>query len=109
VAVFWDVVLCSLVGIARYFRGAGFLRHQGYDSGSSKPSQTLVSMFQSTQHNILGDGRLRTRHNENVQSLLFQCFVMVCFLIYLKVKNKAVPLHAMQTPSGRGGIAPTHS
>jgi hypothetical protein len=24
-------------------------------------------------------------------------------------KGKAVPLHAMKTPGGRGGIAPTHS
>jgi hypothetical protein len=26
-----------------------------------------------------------------------------------KVKSKAVPLHAMETLGGRGGIAPTHS
>jgi hypothetical protein len=26
-----------------------------------------------------------------------------------KKKSKAVPLHAMEAPGGRGGIAPTHS
>jgi hypothetical protein len=26
-----------------------------------------------------------------------------------KVESKAVPLHAMKVPGGRGGIAPTHS
>jgi hypothetical protein len=28
---------------------------------------------------------------------------------YVKVKGKAVPLHAMEALGGRGGIAPTHS
>jgi hypothetical protein len=31
-----------------------------------------------------------------------------CFHIILKVKGKAVPLHAMEALGGRGGIAPTH-
>jgi hypothetical protein len=26
-----------------------------------------------------------------------------------KVKSKSVPLHAMEAPGGRGGMAPTHS
>jgi hypothetical protein len=26
-----------------------------------------------------------------------------------KLKGKVIPLHAMEAPGGRGGIAPTHS
>jgi hypothetical protein len=29
--------------------------------------------------------------------------------LYSKGKSKAVPLHAVEAPGGRGGIAPTHS
>jgi hypothetical protein len=28
---------------------------------------------------------------------------------YIKIKGKAVPLHDMKAPGGRGGIAQTHS
>jgi hypothetical protein len=30
-------------------------------------------------------------------------------LLVLLSKSKAIPLHAMKAPGGRGGIAPTHS
>jgi hypothetical protein len=29
--------------------------------------------------------------------------------IYILIKGKGGPLHAMKAPGGRGGIAPTHS
>jgi hypothetical protein len=34
---------------------------------------------------------------------------MYIFMIKVKKKSKAVPLHAMEAHGGRGGIAPTHS
>jgi hypothetical protein len=36
--------------------------------------------------------------------------IVVVIYYYSRVKkSKAVPLHAMEAPGGRGGIAPTHS
>jgi hypothetical protein len=35
--------------------------------------------------------------------------ILADFIVYVVVKSKAIPLHAMEAHGGRGGIAPTHS
>jgi hypothetical protein len=56
--VLWDVVPCSLVKIDQLFRGAHYLHHQGPVDRGISISETLVSFYQTTQHNIPEDSHL---------------------------------------------------
>jgi hypothetical protein len=53
--VFWGVVLCSLIEIVHRFRGAYSLHGHRSDDGVVSTSETLVSFYETTCHNIVKD------------------------------------------------------
>jgi hypothetical protein len=59
-AVFWDVVPCSLVEIYGRLKGACCLHYQG--------TLTSVNFYQTTRRNIPEGSYLHTRRRENLKS-----------------------------------------
>lgn len=54
IAIFWDVVLCSMVEFSGYFREAYSLLHQGVIAlmiEAVNASQTSVNIYHTTRHN----------------------------------------------------------
>jgi hypothetical protein len=68
-AVFWDVVPCSLVGTDRRIRGAYYL-HYRPDDGDSKLLLIVGQYLQTTRRNIPEDSHLHIRRRENLKSHL---------------------------------------
>jgi hypothetical protein len=70
-AVFWDVVPCSLVKIVRRFRGAHCFHHQSDESlvmGAVSTSETSVNIYQTAWRSISEDSHLQTRRRKNLKS-----------------------------------------
>jgi hypothetical protein len=73
-AVFWDVVLCSLLDVDRCFREAYCLHHQGDESEidmmmeAVSSSETQVNIHQITPCNIPEDSHLCTCCHEKLKS-----------------------------------------
>jgi hypothetical protein len=60
-AVFWVVVMCSVVEVYQRFRGNCCLHHQG---------ETSVNFYQTTRRYNPEDSHLRTHRRENLKSYL---------------------------------------
>jgi hypothetical protein len=67
-AVFWVVVLCSLVEVYQHFRGPCSLHHQGDET--ARTYETLVNFYQTTRCYNPEDSHLRTHRHENLKSYL---------------------------------------
>jgi hypothetical protein len=66
--VFWDIALCSIIGMDRRFRGAYFLHHQGDKYMEAvRTSETSVHSNETTRRYIPEDSILHTRR-ENLKS-----------------------------------------
>jgi hypothetical protein len=58
VTVFWDVALCSLVEIDRRFRSAYCLHYQALMVEAERTSETPVSIYETTRHNVPEDSHI---------------------------------------------------
>jgi hypothetical protein len=68
-AVIWVVAPCSLIDVYQRFRGPCSLHHQvTLMMEASRPSETLVNVYQITRRYNPDDSHLRTHRGENLKS-----------------------------------------
>jgi hypothetical protein len=64
--VFWNIAVCSVIKVYRYFKGDGGLHHQVLMEAAST-SEKSANFCQNTRSNIPEDGHLHTCRREKLK------------------------------------------